>query len=85
MDAKYSRAAVASLRSRSHALFLPALRSRSASLRMRAVEAMAALGDRTAVGALVAHLAVAGGNPQRAYVSRTSQVSYVQDFDVEVG
>jgi len=74
------RAAVAGIRARKPAaLFLPSLRSSSEAVRLRAIEALGLLGDPSAVAALRAHLA-----PPGAYVAQGGQVSYVQDFDVEV-
>lgn len=64
--------------------FLPTLRSRSATLRSRAIRALGALGDEAAVAPLIRHLAVAGGNTTGGVLSVGGQVSYVQDFDVEV-
>jgi hypothetical protein len=77
-------AAVASLASarQSASIFAPALRS--PRTRLRAIEALGALGDSGAARLLVRGYLSAGGNPQRAYIATTAQVAYVQDFDVEV-
>ena len=65
-------------------LFLPTLRNRSEKLRTRAIQALGALGDKSAVASLVHHLAVAGGNTTGAHMTAGGQSAYVQDFDVEV-
>jgi HEAT repeat protein len=77
-------AAVASLAAtrQSASIFVPALRS--PRTRLRAIEALGALGDSGAARLLIRGYLSAGGNPQRAYIATTTQVSYVQDFDVEV-
>jgi hypothetical protein len=77
-------AAVASLAANRQpaSIFVPALRS--PRTRLRAIEALGALGDSGAARLLIRGYLSAGGNPQRAYIANTAQVSYVQDFDVEV-
>ena len=64
--------------------FLPTLRSRSEKTRKRAIVALGALGDKSAVSPLVRHLSVAGGNTTGAYMAHGGQTAYVRDFDVEV-
>lgn len=61
-----------------------ALQSPFAPVRVRATEALGLLGDADAVGPLVARYEVAGGSGQSVYISQVNQISYVQDFDVEV-
>ena len=61
-----------------------ALGSAFAPVRVHAIEALGALGDAGAVGPLIARYQIAGGSGQSVYISQTNQISYVQDFDVEV-
>jgi HEAT repeat protein len=65
-------------------LFTPSLGAREPAVRMRAAEALGALGDASATGALVVYMTRAGGSPQGVYLSQTTQIGFVQDFDVEV-
>ena len=65
-------------------LILPSLRSPSATVRTRAIEALGALDDRDAVAPLIHHLSVAGSNSTGAYIAQSTQVSFIQDYDVEV-
>ncbi|MHC4930642.1 MAG: HEAT repeat domain-containing protein [Planctomycetota bacterium] len=64
--------------------FVRALHSPFDPVRVHAVKALGALGDADAVGPLVARYQVVGGSGQSVYISQVNQVSYVQDFDVEV-
>jgi len=64
--------------------FVRALQSPFDSVRLHAIQAMQTLGDAGAVGPLVARYQVAGGSGQAVYLAQVTQVSYVQDFDVEV-
>jgi len=64
--------------------FVTALKSPFDSVRLHSVQALGALGDAGAVGPLVARYQVAGGSGQMVYLTQVNQVSYVQDFDVEV-
>ena len=64
--------------------FVRALQSPFDSVRLHAIEALETVGDPGAVGPLVARYAVAGGSGQLVYITQVNQVSYVQDFDVEV-
>jgi hypothetical protein len=64
--------------------FVKALQSPFAPVRVHAAEALGMLGDPDAVGPLVARFEVAGGSGQSVYISQVDQISYVQDFDVEV-
>jgi len=64
--------------------FIRALNSPFDSVRLHAVKALGELGDMKAVGPLVARYQVVGGSGQSVYISQVNQISYVQDFDVEV-
>jgi hypothetical protein len=64
--------------------FVGALRSPFDPVRLHAIEALGWMGDPDAVGPLVARFEVAGGSGQSVYISSMNQISYVQDFDVEV-
>ncbi|MHC4940622.1 MAG: HEAT repeat domain-containing protein [Planctomycetota bacterium] len=64
--------------------FVKALQSPFDSVRLHATQALGALGDAGAVGPLVARYQIAGGSGQLVYLTQVNQVSYVQDFDVEV-
>ncbi len=64
--------------------FIRALNSPFDAVRVHAVKALGALGDKNAVGPLVARYQVVGGSGQSVYISNVNQISYVQDFDVEV-
>jgi len=64
--------------------FVQALNSPFDPVRTHAVKALGALGDADAVGPLVARYQVIGGSGQSVYISVVNQISYVQDFDVEV-
>jgi len=64
--------------------FIRALNSPFDPVRVHAIKALGALGDAHAVGPLVARYQVAGGSGQSVYISQVNQISYVQDFDVEV-
>jgi len=64
--------------------FVRALNSPFDSVRLHAIQGLQTLGDAGAVGPLVARYSVAGGSGQLVYLTQVTQVSYVQDFDVEV-
>ena len=64
--------------------FVRALNSPFDSVRLHAIQGLQTLGDMGAVGPLVARYEVAGGSGQLVYITTVTQVSYVQDFDVEV-
>jgi len=64
--------------------FVNALGSAFAPVRIHAAEALGTLGDAGAVGPLIARYQVSGGSGQSVYISQVNQISYVQDFDVEV-
>jgi hypothetical protein len=64
--------------------FVKALNSPFDSVRLHSIQALETLGDAGAVGPLVRRYAVAGGSGQLVYLTTVNQVSYVQDFDVEV-
>jgi len=64
--------------------FVKALASPFDSVRLHAIQALGALGDAAAVGPLVARYEIAGGSGQLVYLTQVNQISYVQDFDVEV-
>jgi hypothetical protein len=64
--------------------FVKALGSAFTPVRVNAANALGTLGDAGAVGPLIARYQVAGGSGQSVYISQVNQISYVQDFDVEV-
>jgi hypothetical protein len=64
--------------------FVHALNSAFTPVRIHAAQALGALGDSGAVGPLVARYQVAGGSGQSVYIAQVNQISYIQDFDVEV-
>jgi hypothetical protein len=64
--------------------FVKALESPFDSVRLHSVQALGAMGDTGAVGPLVRRYAISGGSGQLVYITQVRQVSYVQDFDVEV-
>ncbi len=64
--------------------FVQAMNSAFAPVRLAAVKALGDLGDPSAIGPLVARYQVTGGSGQSVYISQTNQISFVQDFDVEV-
>jgi len=64
--------------------FVRALQSPFDPVRLHAIQALGALGDAGAVGPLVRRFEVSGGSGQSVYISNVNQISYVQDFDVEV-
>jgi len=64
--------------------FVQALNSAFAPVRINAVKALGDLGDPAGIGPLVARYQVTGGSGQSVYISQTNQISFVQDFDVEV-
>jgi hypothetical protein len=64
--------------------FVRALNSPFDRVRVAAVKALGNLGDQRAVGPLVSRYQVVGGSGQSVYISQTNQISFIQDFDVEV-
>lgn len=64
--------------------FVRALNSPFTRVRTHAANAMEVLADGDAVGALIRRYQVVGGSGQRVYISNVTQISFVQDFDVEV-
>jgi hypothetical protein len=64
--------------------FVSALWADNAQVRMNAAAGVADLGDRVGVKYLVYRFEAHGGGAPRAYYSNIRQVSFIQDFDVEV-
>ena len=64
--------------------FVQALNWPFDGVRVAADKALGGLGDAGAVGPLVARYQVVGGSGQSVYISNVNQISFVQDFDVEV-
>jgi hypothetical protein len=64
--------------------FVHALGSAFTPVRINAANALGTLGDADAIGPLIARYQVVGGSGQSVYISQVNQISYVQDFDVEV-
>ncbi len=64
--------------------FVQALGSAFTPVRVNAATALGTLGDAGAVGPLIARYQVVGGSGQSVYISQVNQISYIQDFDVEV-
>ena len=64
--------------------FVKALESPFDTVRLHSVQALGAMGDTGAVGPLVRRYAISGGSGQQVYIAQVRQISYVQDFDVEV-
>ncbi len=64
--------------------FVQALGSAFTPVRVNAATALGTLGDLGAVGPLISRYQVVGGSGQSVYISQVNQISYVQDFDVEV-
>jgi len=61
-----------------------ALDSRYADVRVRAAEALGRLGDEVGAAYLIKKWEARSGNFPRVYFSTVRQISYIQDFDVEV-
>lgn len=61
-----------------------ALGSRYADTRVRAAEAIAMLGDQAGLGLVIGRWEARSGNFPNVYFSTVKQISYIQDFDVEV-
>lgn len=61
-----------------------ALQSRSSTLRQRAAEALGELGDALAWPYLIQRWQGRSGDFTQVYFTQVRQVSYIQDFDVEV-
>jgi len=64
--------------------FARALASPFAPVRLHAIQALGWLGDPDGVGPLVARYEVSGGSGQSVYIAHVNQISFIQDFDVEV-
>ncbi len=64
--------------------FVRALNSPFTRVRTHAIQALEVLGDEGAVGPLVARYQLVGGSGQSVYITTVNQISYIQDFDVEV-
>ena len=64
--------------------FVRALNSPFTKVRTHAVNAMEVLADSHAVGPLIRRYQLVGGSGQRVYISNVTQISFIQDFDVEV-
>ena len=64
--------------------FVRALNSPLTRVRTHAIQALEVLADEGAVGPLVARYQVVGGSGQSVYITTVNQISYIQDFDVEV-
>jgi hypothetical protein len=61
-----------------------ALWSDNAQTRMNAAQALATVNDAIGVKYLVYRYEAHGGSSQRVYISNITQLSFIQDFDVEV-
>lgn len=61
-----------------------ALSSSYADTRVRAAEAIAMLGDVAGLGYVIARWEARSGNFPQVYFAQMRQISYIQDFDVEV-
>jgi HEAT repeat protein len=61
-----------------------ALDSRYDDVRVRAAEAIALLGDELGYPAIIYKWEARSGDFPRVYLAQTTQISYIQDFDVEV-
>jgi len=61
-----------------------ALESHYAERRVRAAEVLAVLGDELAIPYILVRWEKRSGNFPRAYFANVRQISYIQDFDVEV-
>ena len=64
--------------------FAQALDSENAEVRKNAVEGIQRLGDVRGVKILIWKLEAHGATGQRVYASFINQLTYIQDFDVEV-
>jgi hypothetical protein len=64
--------------------FVKALGSAFAPVRVHAAQALGTLGDAGAVGPLIRRFQVSGGSGQSVYISQVNQISFIEDFDVEV-
>jgi hypothetical protein len=64
--------------------FVAALNSDTAKVRMNAVEGIAEIGDRAGVQYLVWRFEAHGGGAPRCWYGQVNQLSFIQDFDVEV-
>ena len=64
--------------------FIKALGSEGPEIRMHAAEALGETGEAIGVQYLVYHIEAHGGGAPRTYFANVKQVSFIQDFDVEV-
>jgi hypothetical protein len=87
-DADVRRAVVAALKELATpsvvAPLVRALDSRASEARVRAAEALGMLGDQAVMGVVVAKWEARSGNFPQVYLAQMNQISYIQDFDVEV-
>lgn len=61
-----------------------ALESKSEAIRVHAAQALEQLGDELGAAYLIKRWEGRSGNFPQAYISQVRQISYIQDFDVEV-
>ena len=61
-----------------------ALASQHSDTRVRAAQALGLLGDQAAMGVVIARWEARSGNFPNVYLAQVKQISYIQDFDVEV-
>jgi|GEM_PF-1984901 len=61
-----------------------ALASQHSDTRVRAAQALGLLGDQAAMGVVIARWEARSGNFPNVYLAQVRQISYIQDFDVEV-
>jgi hypothetical protein len=64
--------------------FARALSSKHSDTRVRAAEALGLLGDQSAMGVVIAKWEARSGNFPSVYLASVKQLSYIQDYDVEV-
>jgi hypothetical protein len=64
--------------------FVKALGSAFTPVRVNAAQALGWMGDADGVGPIIARFQVVGGSGQSVYIAQVNQISYIQDFDVEV-
>lgn len=64
--------------------FIRALASEGPEIRMHAAEALGETGEPIGIQYLVYHIEAHGGGAPRAYIANVKQLSFIQDFDVEV-
>jgi hypothetical protein len=87
-DAKARAAAVGALKDIGEPSTLEplarALDSRWSETRVRAAEAIGLLGDQAGLGLVITRWEARSGNFPNVYFAQVKQISYIQDFDVEV-